>query len=87
MARVRRTMERLRRVKPRLDRAKMEAATEADIRRHMIEDGQDPAEKPTGFLPVVPPRMLRKRLGMTQAEFARALRIPLATLLRQRARC
>ena len=80
MAHVRRTMERLHRVKPRVNRAKTDATTEVDIRRHMIEDGQDPADSLAGFVPVVPPQILRKRLGMTQAEFARALRIPLSTL-------
>lgn len=80
MARVRRTMERLRRMKSRVNRAKIDSTTETDIRRHMIEDGQYHTRDTAGFLPVVPPRMLRKHLGMTQAEFARALRIPLATL-------
>jgi putative transcriptional regulator len=80
VAHVRRTMEHLRRVKPRVNRAKIDATTEVDIRRHMIEDGQDPADSLAGFVPVVPPQILRKRLGMTQAEFARALRIPLSTL-------
>jgi putative transcriptional regulator len=68
------------RMKPRIDRAKIDATTEADIRRHMIEDGHDPATKLAGFAPVIPPQVLRKRLGLTQAEFARALRIPLSTL-------
>ena len=80
MARVRRTMEQIRRMKPRTNKAKIDSTTEAGIRRHMIEDGQDPAGLLAGFVPVVPPQILRKRLGMTQAEFARALRIPLATL-------
>jgi putative transcriptional regulator len=80
MARIRRTLEHIRSMKGRIDRAKIDSATEADIRRHMIEDGQDPASQPAGFAPVIPPQMLRKHLGMTQAEFARALRIPLATL-------
>jgi putative transcriptional regulator len=80
MARTRRTMEQIRRVNPRIDRAKIDSTTEADIRRHMIEDGQDPGHSLAGFVPVLPPQVLRKRLGMTQAQFARALRIPLATL-------
>jgi putative transcriptional regulator len=67
------------RVKPRIDRAKLAATTEADIRRHIKQDHQDEADL-AGFAPVVPPRWLREHLGMTQAEFARALRIPLATL-------
>ena len=32
------------------------------------------------FAPVIPPQVLRKQLRMTQAEFARALRIPIAKL-------
>ena len=39
MAIIRRTMENIRRMKPRINRAKIDATTEADIRRHMREDG------------------------------------------------
>ena len=79
MALIRRSMEDIQRMKPRIKRAKIDATTEADIRRHMVEDGQEETDL-ADFSPVVPPRLLRKRLGMTQHEFARALRIPLATL-------
>ena len=79
MALVRRTMDSIRRMKPRVNRAKIDATTEADIRRHMREDGQEEADR-TEFAPVVPPQLLRKQLGMTQEEFAQALRIPLSTL-------
>jgi putative transcriptional regulator len=72
-------MEEVRRLKPRINRAKIDATTEADIRRYMREDGQD-ASDIAGFAPVIPPQLLRKRLGMTQDEFARALRVPLSTL-------
>jgi putative transcriptional regulator len=67
-------------MKPKIDRAKIDATLEADIRRQMIEDGQDPDRNLSDFTPVVPPQVLRKHLGMTQAKFARALRIPLSTL-------
>ena len=80
MALVRRTLERLRRLKPRTDRAKIAATAEADIRRHRREDDRAADDDLSGFSPIVPPRMLRKRLGMTQDEFARALRIPVSTL-------
>ena len=80
MAIVRRTLAQLRRVKPAINRGKLDSTTESDIRRHMVEDGQDPRRDPSGFAPVIPPQMLRKHLQMTQAEFASALRIPLATL-------
>lgn len=79
MAIVRRTLESIRRMKPRIDRARIDATTEADIRRHMREDDQDDNDLPD-FAPVVPPQLLRQKLGMTQAQFARALRIPLRTL-------
>ena len=79
MAIIRRTMENIRRMKPRINRAKIDATTEGDIRRQMSEDGQGEGDF-TNFTLVVPPQVLRKRLRMTQAEFAKALRIPLATL-------
>jgi putative transcriptional regulator len=72
-------MEQIRRLRPRIDRAKIDATTDADIRKHMREDDQQETDL-SRFAPVVPPRLLRKRLGMTQDEFAKALRIPLATL-------
>lgn len=79
MARVRRSMEDVRRLRPRVNRRKVNATTEADIRRHMHEDGQTRSPL-ADFVPVIPPQLLRERLGMTQAQFAKALRIPLATL-------
>jgi putative transcriptional regulator len=54
MARVRRTMEQIRRMKPRVDRAKIDSTTEADIRRHMIEDGQTPRTHSLGLCPWFP---------------------------------
>jgi putative transcriptional regulator len=57
----------------------IDTTTEADIRRHMREDDQHETIL-ADFAPVVPPQLLRKRLCMTQSEFARALGIPLATL-------
>ena len=72
MAIIRRTMESRRRMKPRINRAKIDATTGAEIRRHMREDGQDEKDL-AGFAPVTPPQV-------TQAEFAKALRIPIATL-------
>ena len=72
-------VENIRRMKPRINPTKIAATTEADIRRHMSEDGDDESDF-ADFAPVIPPRVLRKKLQMTQIEFARALRIPLATL-------
>ena len=79
MAIIRRTMENIRRMKPHINRAKIAATTEADNRRHVSEDGKDESDF-ADFAPAIPPRVLREKLQMTQTEFARALRIPLATL-------
>jgi putative transcriptional regulator len=80
MAIVRRTLERIRRLKPRTDRAKIAATSEADMRRHRREDDESATGDLSGFSPVIPPQTLRKRLGMTQDQFARVLRIPVSTL-------
>jgi putative transcriptional regulator len=65
---------------PQVDRAKMDATTEADIARQMVEDGQDPAAplRPDDWH--LAPASIRKQLGMTQPQFAAAIRVPLATL-------
>ncbi len=34
-----------------IDRARVEATTEAEIHQHMIEDGQDPDDQETGYGP------------------------------------
>ena len=61
-------------------RRRMDATTEQEIRRHMIEDGEDPdADLPPGEH-TIPPQMVRKKLGMTQTQFAELLDIPVATL-------
>jgi len=63
----------------RVDRARLDATTEADIRRQMIEDGEDPDAEPR-FEPPVLAQAVRKKLGLTQPAFARLLGIPVATL-------
>ena len=60
-------------------RRRMDATTEEDIRRHMIEDGEDPDADPR-FAPPVLAQDVRKKLGLTQPQFAQLLGIPLATL-------
>jgi putative transcriptional regulator len=79
MAIVRKTLEEILAMKPQIDRAKFDATTEEDIRRHMIEDGEDPDAEytlETSFTPCV----IRARLDMTQEQFAQALGVPVATL-------
>lgn len=78
---VRRTLEEIEASRPQFDRAIFDATTEEDIRRHMIEDGQDPDEDlPANGERVVPPQVVRQKLGMTQEEFAKAIKVPLETL-------
>jgi len=61
------------------NRSKIEATTEVDIRRHMIEDGENPDEV-LSDKDVISPWYIRKRLGMSQRDFANTLGIPVATL-------
>ena len=77
---MRMTLDEIKASRPKVDRAKLDATTEEDIRRYQIEDGYDPDWEPARVEVVEPPQAIRKRLGMTQEQFAEALRIPLATL-------
>lgn len=76
----RKTLDEIMATEPQVDRKRLDATTEAEIRRYRIEDGED-LEAPGGDAEfVVPPQVVRDKLGMTQEEFARALRIPIGTL-------
>jgi putative transcriptional regulator len=79
MAMVRKSLKAIKAAKPKLDRKKFSATTERDIRRHMREDGETLTRAPR-IEDVMTPQVIRKRLHMTQEEFAQALRIPVATL-------
>jgi putative transcriptional regulator len=79
MAIVRKSLKEIRATKPKFDAGRFDATTEEDIRRHMIEDGEDPDHEVRAE-DIHTPQVIRKRLGMTQEQFARALRIPVATL-------
>jgi putative transcriptional regulator len=76
---VRKTLKEIKASKPDVDWAKFDATTEEDIRRHMIEDGEDPDAEYT-LETSFSPHVIRKRLNMTQEQFAEALGIPVATL-------
>jgi putative transcriptional regulator len=66
-------------LKPDVDLAMVDATTEDDIRRHMREDGYDPDEE-TPIEDIISPAFIRKRLGMSQRQFAEAIHVPIATL-------
>ncbi len=64
---------------PAVDLVRIDATTEADIARHMREDGYDPDED-IDEGDIISPAVIRKRLGMSQRRFADAIHIPVATL-------
>ena len=80
MAREPITLEKIRANNPRVDRAKIAATTQEDIRRHQVEDGEDPDAPLPPFRPVPDVRAIRAQLGMTQEVFARAIGVPVATV-------
>jgi len=55
----------------------VDATTEADIRRQMIEDGEDPDADHDDWYPSV--LQVRQSLKLTQAEIASLLGMPLST--------
>jgi putative transcriptional regulator len=61
------------------NRSKIEATTEDENRRHMMEDGENPDEV-LSDKDVISPWHIRKRLGMSQRAFANTPGIPVATL-------
>src|SRR3954467_3164676 len=80
MAIVRRSLDDIRAARPKINRAKIAATTERDIRRHQIKDGEAPDVPLHEFELSVLPRVVRRKLNMTQEQFAAALHIPVATL-------
>lgn len=74
------TLDQIKASKPKVDHAKIGATSEEDIARHMREDGEDPHAATGTFIEDLPPARIREHIGMTQVEFARTLRIPVATL-------
>ena len=56
------------------DWARIDTTTREEARRHALEDGEDPADdRPF----VESPESIRRRLGMSQSQFAAAIRVPL----------
>lgn len=74
------TLEQIRASKPKVDRAKVLATRDADIAKHMRQDGEDPNAILGPVIEEVPPAHIREQIGMTQVEFAKTLQIPVATL-------
>jgi putative transcriptional regulator len=74
------TLEEIKASRPMVDRAKVAATTEADIRRHQVEDGEDPDAPLPRLHPVPNVRAIRAKLQMTQEAFAKAIDVPVATV-------
>jgi putative transcriptional regulator len=79
MARPRMTLTAIMARKPDVDLAKVDATTEEDIRRHMREESYDPDEA-VHDEDTISPSAIRKRLGMSQRQFAETIHVPVATL-------
>jgi putative transcriptional regulator len=78
MATVRKTLDEIRAAKSKINREKLRAAKDADIARQIAQDPDTAPEITVDAL--IAPKNLRRRLNMTQEEFADALGIPVATL-------
>jgi putative transcriptional regulator len=78
MATLRKRPSEIRAIKPRLDRARIDATADEDIARQIAQDADLAPELALDDL--IAPKNLRHRLGMTQERFAEALGIPVATL-------
>ena len=64
----------------RVDRAKVAATTAEDIRRHMVEDGEDPNAPLADYRPRPDLRAIRRRLGMSEEAFASAIGMTVPTV-------
>ena len=80
MAREPMTLEEIRASRPKVDRSKIAATTEEDIRRHQVEDGEDSEAPLPPLRPAPDVRAIRTQLGMTQDTFAKAIGVPVATV-------
>jgi putative transcriptional regulator len=65
------------RQRARVNSARVAVTTDDEIRRQMIEDGEDPDHPEQGWFPA--PASVRERLGLTQTEIADLLGLPIAT--------
>jgi len=80
MAIVRKSLRDLRVQRVSVDRAKMDATTEEDIRRHAIADDEVPNAPLVKHELEIPALAVREKLGLSQEAFAKALRIPVGTI-------
>jgi putative transcriptional regulator len=79
---VRMTLEQALQRKSEVDWKKVDATSEEEIRRQQIEDGEDPDADidPSAVRIVVSARIVRSKLGLSQAQFADLIRVPVPTI-------
>jgi putative transcriptional regulator len=63
-----------------VDRRKVAATTEADSRRHMVEDGKDPDAPLPDDQKLPDVQSIRARLALSQEAFAATIGVPVATV-------
>ena len=80
MAHEPRTLKDIRQSHPRVDRAKIAATTDQDIRTHQIQDGENPDAPLPPFRLAPDVRAIRARLHMTQEALAKSIGVPVATV-------
>jgi putative transcriptional regulator len=59
----------------RIDEARVDATTEADIARHIAEDDAEAMQDAAKYT-----RRVRRRLGLSQAEFSQCIDVPIDTI-------
>jgi putative transcriptional regulator len=64
---------------PVVDLVRVDATTEAEVKGYMREEGYDPDEE-LHDEDIISPAVIRRRLGMSQTRFARAIHVPVATV-------
>lgn len=78
MAVVRKSLSQIKRTKPDVDWGRLRSTSDREIARQIAEDPDTAGE--VTLDDVIAPKNLRRRLDMTQEQFAAALHIPVATL-------
>jgi putative transcriptional regulator len=75
---VRKTLEQAKAEGGRFDKEKFDSFTDADIER-MIDEDPDLAPRTETLQPLLEARVIRRKLGLTQQQFAKKLGVPVAT--------
>lgn len=76
---VRKTLKQAKAEKGYFDKEKFDSFTDADIER-MIDEDPDLAPRNETLVPLLEVRDIRRKLGLTQPQFAKKLGIPVATV-------